>query len=94
MIINNKISQFVNNNNVKRILIDANTYSLVRGYRKNDIRIDDYYTANMLSDDLNINDYELIVVHKSTLEGVNMKSFKFTELVETTNFVVFNSLSQ
>ena len=70
----NNISQFINKNDVKRILIDSNTYSLVREFRKHDIRIDDYYTPNMMDNDFNILDldfdnYDLIVVHKSSLEG-------------------------
>ena len=94
----NDISEFISKNDVKRILIDSNTYSLVREYRKQGIRIDDYYTPNMMDNDFNILDldfdsYDLIVVHKSSLEGVKMESMKFVELVQTTNFIVYNSLS-
>ena len=94
----NNISQFISKNDVKRILIDSNTYSLVREYRKKGIRIDDYYTPNMMDNDFNILDldfdnYDLIVVHKSSLEGIKMDSMKFFELVQTTNYVVYNSVS-
>ena len=62
------------------------------------IRIDDYYTPNMMDNDFNILDldfdnYDLIVVHKSALDGIKMESMKFSELVQTTNFIVYNSLS-
>ena len=94
----NNISEFISENDVKRILIDSNTYSLVREYRKQGVRIDDYYTPNMMDNDFNILDldfdnYDLIVVHKSSLEGIKMESMKFAELVQTTNFIVYNSLS-
>ena len=42
--------------------------------------------------DLDFDNYDLIVVHKSSLEGIKMESMKFAELVQTTNFIVYNSL--
>ena len=57
------------------------------------IRIDDYYTPNMMDNDFNILDldfdnYDLIVVHKSSLEGIKMESMQFAELVQKQRIIL------
>jgi len=65
-------SEKVNN---QRILIDSNTYSLVRKIRRNGVIIDDYYTSILENDifdfdGLNMNEYNMVVIANNNPFGL------------------------
>lgn len=80
------------NSNINKILIDSNTYSIVRHLRNN-IIIHDYYTPTLINNDFKIsevelNNYDLIIIHKTT----NLEIYKeyFNIKTETDNFIMYN----